>query len=102
MAVNYSDIYRAFGEENPQVLYDVMRPQQGSQSFLDYWKRSYGDVSGNYLAGQTRIGLAGGQPDWSFSNYLGAYPWLQRWFEQSPSQRGEHPSLFRPNMRWNV
>ena len=102
MAVNYGDIYKAFGEENPDILYAAMRPQQGSLNFLDWARNLYPKVSTDYLGTQTRTGLAGGTPDWSFANWLKPYPFLRQYQSLSPQQRGENPQSFAPRTRWQV
>ncbi len=98
MAYNIpQDIWSTFMEENPDILYRTMQPKKGSTSFMDYWSNNYGKVWNQFLGT-----MSPQNPNPSFGGYLGTYPWLQNWYNQSPYQRGERPSAFSPQLRWQV
>jgi len=96
----------AFLEDRPDMLFQAMRPQrQGpgrGQSFMDYFRGQQGNTWDDYLGSLGRTALGGEIPTQSYQSYLGNYPWMQRWQQMSPGQRGERPSLFAPRTRWQV
>ena len=96
------DFLSAFLADNPGMLFQAMRPQALSygSNFLDYWRGQQGNVWGDYLGLLGKEALGGNVPNLSYQSFLGNYPWLQRWFQMSPEERGERPSLFAPRLRW--
>ena len=96
----------AFLEDNPNMLYQAMRPQQQGagmgRSFMDYWRGQQGNVWEDYLGSLGRTALGGEIPTQSYQSYLTGLPWMQRWQQMSPGQRKERPSLFSPRLRWNL
>ena len=89
-------------EDYPQAAYGAYQPKTGSRSFLDYWRGQQSNVYDQYMGQLGQMAKAGQAPSMNLTDYLGSYPWLQKWFEQSPQQRGERPSLFSPNVRWQL
>ncbi len=88
-------------EESPTALYQAKVPGGISPSFVDYWQRQQSRVMGQYqgaLGGQV---LAGQPPSLSFEDFLGEFPWSQRWYQMSPRQRGLNTGL-APSLQWNV
>lgn len=90
--------FMPFLEDYPEMLYRAFLPG-GTTPFQDYWKSQYGDVYGGYLGQLGKMALAGQEPTTDFYDYLKGYPFLENWYRQSPSQRGETTT---PRLRWNV
>ena len=93
--------WKWFLEDYPETAYGAFRPQAGTPTFLDYWRGQQGNVWGEYQGALGQMARAGEPPSLEFTSFLDNYPWLQRWFEQSPRQRGEQPGRFAPGLRWS-
>lgn len=93
---------REWLNEFPEAAYGAYRPQTGSRSFLDYWKGQQGNVYNDWWERMGSMARLGQPPNLEFPDFLQGYPWMQRWWELSPSERGERPTLFAPNVRWQV
>lgn len=96
------NIYRDWLEETPSALYGAMRPQTGSQPFMDYWKGQQGNVWEDYWSKLGTMALGGQAPSLNYSDFLSNYPWMSDWLKMGPGQRGERSSLFAPRTRWNI
>jgi hypothetical protein len=92
----------SFLEDNPNILFEALRPQTASRSFTDYWRGRYGSVLGDYIGGIGRTALKGTIPTEKFQDFVGEYPWTAYWEGLSPSARGERPSMYAPRTRWNM
>ena len=90
------------GEENPDILYPILRPQTGAPGFLDYWRRQQRNVWGDYLGALGKGMKADIEPTMSFYDFLRDYPWLQQYLGLAPEARGERMSQFSPRMRWSL
>ena len=90
-----------FLEDSPDILYQARRPMRGSTNFVNYWRARQGDVWGDYMGALGRQALAGITPTMSRTQFLGSYPFAQRYNELSPFQRGTQTSRFRPRLRFN-
>lgn len=87
-------------EDFPSALYGASIPK-GTPSFMDYWQRQMSKVTGEYAGALGKQAMSGQPPSMMFSEFLGNYPWTQRWQGLSPSQRGYNPNL-APSLRWNI
>ena len=129
MPLNWLD---DFLEDNPQLLYLGARPRgrtnvdaaspgrspvtaitraefnpyplAGSRRFGDYWLGQGSTLYNEYLADLSRGAMGGTVPPASatFGNFLGKFPWLQRWYEMTPTERGMGTSRFAPQVRWQL
>lgn len=88
-------------EDYPSALYSASIPK-GTPSFQDYWQRQMSKVTGEYQGALGKQAMSGQPPSLMFSEFLGNYPWTQRWYNLSPSQRGINYSQFMPSLRWNL
>ena len=90
-----TDITRA--EMNPY-------PTAGSRRFGDYWLGQGTNIYNEYLSDLSRQAIGGRVPpvNATFGNFLGDYPWLQRWYEMTPTERGMGTSRFAPQVRWQL
>ena len=84
-----------FLETEPEILYQGLVGTQGSQNFLDYWRKQYANVWGKYLGRIGSMALGGQVPSveeplLSFYDYLMQQPsFQQQWAGLVPGQRGE-------------
>lgn len=97
-----SNPWLGFAREQPEAMYRAFIPQGQSSNFLDYWKRQYGDIYGDYWSGLAGTSMSGQPPSQNFEDYLSGFPWLQRYMGLPPEERGERASLYNPRMRWNI
>ena len=98
-----ANMFLPFLEEQPNILYQAMKPQQGSRSFMDYWKSAYPDVWNQYLGKLGGQALGGQDPTLQFSDFMSQYPWLKNWLSMSPQARGgTRQSNYSPGLRWYV
>lgn len=74
-------------EDFPRAQYGALIPR-GTPSFADYWKSQYGNVYGDYQTALGRQALAGQPPSLGFGQFLGTYPFAERYGLLSPRQRG--------------
>ena len=88
-------------EEVPSALYQAMVPK-GTPSFMDYWQRQQSRVMGEYEGALGKQALAGQPPSLSFGNFLGDYPWQQKWFNLTPQSRGLNTGKFAPWLQWRL
>ncbi|MBT9158750.1 MAG: hypothetical protein DDT36_01769 [Firmicutes bacterium] len=89
-------------EEFPQAAYEAFRPRTGPETFLDYWRGQGGRVRDDYMGALGQQALRGEPPSLSFVDFLGNYPFMQRWLGMSPERRGFSPGRYAPRMRWNM
>ena len=95
------NVWQYWLEDYPSALYGAMIPQ-GTPSFQDYWQRQLSKVSGEYEGALGKMALAGQPPSLSFTNFLQNYPWTQRWYGMSPSERGISLGSLSPRLQWRV
>lgn len=91
-----------FLEGEPDILYESLRPMRGSTGFINYWRARQGDVWGDYMGALGRTALAGIVPSLTYTQFLNAYPFSQRFDQLSPRRRGTETARFRPRLRYNV
>jgi len=95
----------AFLEDNPNILYQALRPGESApgfgNSFIDYWRGRQGDVWNDYLGDIGRTVLGGEEPTQTFRSYLGDYDWMGYWRGLNPGQRGSQGSQ-TPRLRWFI
>ncbi len=76
---------------NPQAAYLNAIPTTGSPKMQDYWGRNYGSVLQDF-----NQQVAKGNPYLNFPDFLKNYEWLQKYYGQSPQQRGDYTRNFAP------
>ena len=92
-----------FLNDQPEIAYAAYRPQSGSNSFLDYWRKAYGDVRNQYEQQLGGMALAGQPPALNWTDMLAGYPFMQRYAGLSPQERGgQRESDFAPGLRWRL
>jgi hypothetical protein len=89
----------SFLDDNPNIVFEAMRPRTASRGFTDYWRGRYGTVLGDYFGSIGQTARSGQIPTQSFQSYVGEYPWRDYWESLSPGARGERPSLYSPRLR---
>ena len=108
-----NNIWSDFLEDFPEAAYysaapfgagpSVSKPFGGgfAPAAQQYWRGQYGNVMNQYM-GQWGRSLREGQfPEMTFRDYLGQYPWTQRYTALSPAMRpGSTASRFSPATRW--
>lgn len=87
-------------EDDPDLAYYAMRPQSGAPSFLDYWRQRGGQTWGDYQGALGQMMLRGQAPILTYPDFLKSYPFMQRYAQLGPEQRGDNPSRFAPGLRW--
>ena len=93
------NIWTAWLEEEPNILYQALMPQGKGTPFADYYRSRYGDTYSGYTGQLGRMALSGQDPTLTFTDYLKNFDPYRDWQLQSPGDRGEYVphSLF-----WNV
>jgi len=99
MAYNF---FEDWLEDDPEVLYRGLVPQNVTRPFLNYFNSQFGNVYGDYLGGLGRTALSGQEPTQSFGNYLEQFPFMKRWQDLTSQERGETPGRFAPRLRWSL
>jgi len=99
---NIENIWDWYLEDYPEIAFQGLLPQTGAPSFLDYWRKQYGKLWGEYQGRLGRQALAGQPPSLNWADFLKGYPWLQRYLGLSPEERGERAQQFAPRLRWQV
>lgn len=74
-------------EDFPRAQYGATIPR-GAPSFEDYWRGRYGNVWGQYQTALGRQAKAGLPPSLSFGEFLGSFPFAERYGLLSPGQKG--------------
>jgi hypothetical protein len=87
-------------DEEPRAAFEALRPQQGSFSFLDYWRNQFPRLQSDFMGAQGREVLAGRPPSLEFPDYLTDYPWMNEWLRLSPQARGSQAGRLNPRTRW--
>lgn len=94
-----------FLRENPSYAFNAFRPQRGtnfggaSRSFFDFYKNRQPQLEREFVGQQGRLAASGRPPTGEFSDFIQQYPWLQRYLELPPSQRGVK---FSTPARWII
>jgi hypothetical protein len=94
-----------FLEDNPAFAYGAFQPQRGvnfagaPRSFFDYYQNRRLPIEREFVAEQGRRAAAGLPPSGSNVDFLGNYPWMSRWLQLTPEQRGVG---YAPQFRWNI
>lgn len=99
---NLNNPWRDFLNEEPDIAYNALRPQTGSNSFLDYWRTRAGQVRNDYLGVLGQTALRGEAPNLEFPDFLEQFPFLSRYAELGPRQRGVDTRRIAPGLRWLV
>jgi hypothetical protein len=92
-------------EDDPRFLYGAFKPERGvdfpgaPRSFFDYYQNRQAQVEGGYFAQQGRLARSGQPPSGTRVDFMGNFPWMQRWLALSPEQRGV---TYAPAFRWNI
>jgi len=81
--------------------FGAYRPQ-GQTPFANYWRNQQSNVWDDYMSKLGQQAMKGQAPSLNYSDFLGNFPFMQRWRALAPSQRGEYPSRFAPSLRWNI
>ena len=89
-----------FLNQNKDIAFNAYRPTRGPQSFLDWARNSQRRVEQDYQARLGQMALAGQAPSLERSTFLQQYPFLERFMELSPSQRGMDDRRFAPMTRF--
>ena len=88
-----------FIQETPEIAWGALKPQFGPQNYMDYWNKQYGNVYDKYMGRLGQMALAGQPPNLEFTDFLGAYPFLDEWLKKAPWARGERSPA---GLRWNI
>ena len=91
-----------FLESDPDLLFQALRPMRGSTGFINYWRARQGDVWGDYMGALGRQATAGITPSLTRTQFLGAYPFQERFDQLSPLRRGTATARFRPRLRYDI
>jgi len=83
---NYN-IWQDWLADFPRALYGASIPG-GTRSFTDYWRSQYGNVYGDYQTALGRQAMAGQPPSLGFGEFLGTFPFAERYGLLSPQRRG--------------
>lgn len=86
--------------ENFGIAFNAFRPQQGSSSFLDFSRGLQGRAFQDYQAALGQQALSGQAPSLEPVDFFSSYPFLQRFLEQTRSQRGLDDRNFAPVTRF--
>ena len=78
-----------FLEEEPDMLFQALRPQTGARGFIDYWRKQQGDIWQDYLGNYGQIALGGQIPNLTYQGFLRDFPFLQEYLKLSPWERGQ-------------
>lgn len=90
-------------EDYPSALYQAMIPKNVSPTFMDYWRGQSGNVWSQYQGALAEQALAGEPPSLGFGDFLGKdWPFMKKWWNLSPQQRGVNYGQFAPSLRWRV
>ena len=89
-------------EDDPDIAYNALRPQQGSNSFLEYWRKRAKEVWEEYQGRLGTMALAGTDPSLEYVDFLQNYQWQPRYAELGPEGRESLGSGFAPGLRWYV
>jgi len=100
-----------FGRDYWQTDPSTQAERAPSQAFVEaggfspgaqqYWSGQYGNVMSQYLGSIGSDIRADREPAENFVDYLGRYPWTERYTALSPSMRGgSSMSRFAPAARW--
>lgn len=85
-------------EDFPRARYGAQIPK-GAPSFQDYWRGQYGNVYGDYQTALGEMAMAGQPPSLMFGDFLGSYPFAEKYNLLSPRRRGYR----MPNrLEWRV
>ena len=97
--------------QSPFDLYLNEEPQAAYFSYQDQWKTpnqrkffqsQFSNIQNQYM-GQLGLQARGGQePTLTLTDFLGKFPWHQRFQELSPQERGQDTSRFSPFARWLI
>ncbi len=88
-----------FLQDNPQAAFRSFLPGL-SRPVRRQFGRQFGDVYGEYLGALGQESRKTGQlPELQFTDFLQDFPFLQRFYGQSPQQRGFFPSSIVPKTR---
>ena len=88
-------------EDRPEAGYFSNQNQWRTPNQRDYFRSQFSNIQNQYLGqlGQWVKGGSQGQPQ-KFLDFLGQYPWQQKFQELTPSQQGQDASRFNPFVRW--
>jgi hypothetical protein len=94
-----------FLEDLPAFAYGAYAPQRGQnlngrpRSFFDFYENRQAQLEREYTSQLGSQARSGQPPTGTNVDFLANYPWMARWLELSPEQRGTG----RANIaRWNI
>lgn len=96
---------RDFLEDNPAYAYGAYRPNRLSdyagapKTFFDYYQNRQPQLEQEFVAAQGSLARAGQPPMLTNVDFLADYPWMQRWLQLTPEQRGVG---YAPRTRWMI
>ena len=97
---NPSSFLSAFYDGTPTEQFYASIPQTGNTAMKEYFRGQSNRIYGDYTAAYGR-GLQSGQAIGLYPDYLKDFPWLQNFYNQSPSARGETPTRYAPRVRYS-
>ena len=95
-----SNPWKSFVYDDSEQAYSTFRPQRGPRSFMDYWRSRGSQVEDEYRGLIGQMALRGEAPNLEYGDFLRDYPWLSRWMDLAPNERGEDNRRFNPSMRY--
>src|SRR3990167_5691667 len=94
------NIWQWFLEDYPDTAFASLSPQ-GMTPFANFWQGQKGRVRNEYEGALGRMALSGQQPALEYTDWLQHYPWMRKWLQMSPGQRGER-NQFSSVLRYNT
>jgi hypothetical protein len=103
LSPGFENAFEGFLEYDPQMAYSSFGPSfgrdlRGSRSPAQqrYFEGQFSDIRNRYLGELGRQVRGGELPSTSFEDYLGAFPWADRYAALPPSMKGAYTSQFAP------
>lgn len=75
--------------EDEQLTFDTLRPQFGSRSFQDFWRRNQARVLQAFNRETGERALRGEAPTEDFFDFVQRFPFQARYLDLTPRQRGD-------------
>ena len=101
MPENY-DFFQHWLEDIPEAAYYSAEPFQGgfAPTAQRYWQGQYGNIQNQYMGELGKQLRAGQAPTKTFTDFLGDYPWTERYTAMGPRLRpGGATTRYAPSVR---
>ena len=94
--------WRWWLQDEPRAAFEALRPQQGTNSFQNFWQGQFGRLDNRFQGLLGEQALAGEAPSLDFADWLTDFNWMDEWLKMSPTRRDAGRGGQPGRIRWVV